>query len=125
MGLISEGVDLLKLANKVQNADLYKQLGEWIDKVTELQKQNDELKTECNQLREQIRFKSILERNDGHTFIQGDDEEICPSCAAVSMRAVHLEPMHNPKPPYQKATCPACKTAYLHSVPVKRANSSP
>ena len=124
MGLISEGVDLLKLANKAQNADLYKQLGEWIDKVNELQKQNEELTAERNQLRDQLRFKGDLERIDGHTFLKGDEEEICPSCAAVSMRAVHLEPMHNTKPPYQKATCPACKTPYLHNVPVKRAKNS-
>ncbi len=82
MGVISEGVDILKLVNKAQNADLYKQLGEWIDKVIELQKENEELRVERNQLREQVRFKAVLERINGHTFVQGGDEEICPSCAA-------------------------------------------
>jgi len=34
---ISEGVDLLNLLDKAKNADLYKKLGEWIEKVQSLQ----------------------------------------------------------------------------------------
>jgi hypothetical protein len=122
MSLIGEGMELLGLFDKAKNADLYKQLGDWIDKVRVLQIENEHLLTERKELKEQLRFKGVLERINGHTFVQGDDEEICPSCAAVTMRAVHLEPMHSPKPPYHKATCPVCKTVYLHNVPVKRAH---
>ena len=120
MGLIGEGMDVLKLVNKAQNADLYMQLGAWIDKVLDLQRQNDELTTEKNQLREQVRFKAVLERVDGHTFVQGDDEEICPRCAEARSIAVHLIPQHSRHAPFQKAGCPECKIEFHHNVPMKR-----
>ena len=120
MGIVSEGVDLLKLANKVQNADLYKELGSWIDKVTDLQKENEELKAERNQLREQVRFKGILERIKGHTFVQGDDEEVCPRCAEVEYVSVHLIPQHSKLPPFQKASCPKCRIEFNHNMPYTR-----
>jgi hypothetical protein len=120
MGLIGEGWDILKLVNKAQNAELYKELGEWIDKVVELQKQNEELTSQRNQLREQVRFKGVLERINGHIFIQGDDEEICPRCAEVDMRPVHLLRLHSQRPPFVKATCPACGLAMDHNVPFSR-----
>ena len=87
MSLIGEGMELLGLFDKAKNADLYKQLGDWIDKVRVLQIENEHLLTERKELKEQLRFKGVLERINGHTFVQGDDEEICPSCAAVTMRA--------------------------------------
>jgi hypothetical protein len=120
MGLIGEGVDILKLVNKAQNADLYMQLGQWIDKVLDLQRQNDELTTERNQLREQVRFNGVLERVDGHTFVQGDDEEICPRCAEVKSIAVHLIPQRSKHPPFQRAGCPECKIELQHNVPMTR-----
>ena len=43
MGVIGEGVDLLKLVDEGVNADLYKQIGEWIDKVENLQREVEEL----------------------------------------------------------------------------------
>jgi hypothetical protein len=121
MSIIGEGLEILGLIDKAKNADVYRQLGDYIDKVREQQVENDKLHTEIRQLKEELRFKASIERIDGHTFVQGDDEEICPSCAAVNNRPVHLEPMRSDRPPYQKATCPACKTPYLHNVPVKRA----
>jgi hypothetical protein len=124
MSLFGDGLELLKLVDKGRNASLYKELGEWIDKVADLQKERDDLKAEVTGLREQVRFKASVERVDGHTFVKGDDEEICPSCVAVSGRAVHLEPMRSELPPYVKATCPACKTAYRHNMPVKRSTES-
>ena len=121
MTLIGEGVDILKLVNKAQNADLYKQIGEWIEKVLDLQKKNEELTAERNELREQLRFKGTLERIKGHTFVQGDEEEICPRCAEVDAKPVHLFPVHSKHPPFQKAGCPACKTEFSHNIPYTRA----
>jgi hypothetical protein len=45
VGVIGEGVDLVELVDKGVNADLYKQLGEWIDidKVGNLQREVEEL----------------------------------------------------------------------------------
>lgn len=120
MSLFGEGIEMLKLVDQGRNAVLWHQLGQWIDKVSELQKRNEELVTENATLREEVRFKGVLERIDGHTFVQGDDEEICSRCAEVDKRLVHLLALHSSKPPYQKATCPSCKTEMLHAIPRKR-----
>lgn len=117
MSLIGEGIEVMKLLDKAKNAELYKQLGEWIDKVLDLQKQNDDLRTERDHLREKLHFKKTLQRIKGHTFVQDDDEEICSSCAAVEHRPVHLIAVHSKRPPYQRAGCPACKTEFNHNLP--------
>ena len=78
MSLFGDGLELLKLVDKGHNAPLYLQLGEWIDKVATLQQKNDELVIENTTLRDQLRIKGAIERIGGHTFLQGDDEEICP-----------------------------------------------
>ena len=121
MGIVSEGVDLLRLANKVQNADLYKQLAEWIDKVTELQRENDGLREERNELSEQLRLKGTLQRINGHVFVEGDDEEICPRCAESELKLIHLIPHRSSRPPYQRAWCPKCEIEFLHNLPYSRA----
>jgi hypothetical protein len=120
MSLIGEGMELLALFDKAKNADLYKQLGDWIDKVRILQVENDRLLTEQKEFKEQLRFKGVLERIKGHIFVQNDDEEICPRCAEVESKPVHLIPVHSKHPPYQKAGCPACKTEYYHNIPYNR-----
>ena len=122
MGLITEGLDVLKLVNKAQNFELYEQIAKWIDKVAELQKQNEELTAERNRLRDEIVFKGVLERIEGHTFVQGDDEEICPRCAEVESILVHLQAMSSKTMPGVKSTCPNCKTAYLDNKPRNRAH---
>jgi hypothetical protein len=120
MGIIGDGMEILGLINKAQNADLYRQVGEWIDKVAELQKQNDELRTEVKDLRDKLRFKGVIERINGHVFIQGDDEEVCPRCAEVDLRPVHLIPHRSKFPPYQKAFCPSCEREFQHNLPYSR-----
>ena len=120
MSIIGEGMELLGLFDKAKNADLYKQLGDWIDKVRILQIENDRLLTEQKELKEQLRFKSILERIKGHTFVQGDDEEICPRCAEVDRKLVHLLPMVPQKSGMPRAACPECKTASHFARPMTR-----
>ena len=120
MGIISEGVDLLKLVNKAQNVDLYIQLGNWIDKVADLQQEKEQLKTERDDLREKLRVKAALERIKGHVFIEGDDEEICPRCAEVDLRIVHLMSITPQKGGWPKATGPHCKTPTLNARPATR-----
>ena len=87
MSLVGDGVELLKLIDKGHNASLYKQLGEWIDKVLTLQKTVDDQATEIRLLKEQVRFKASLQRLEGHTFVDDDLHEICPRCAEVDLRA--------------------------------------
>jgi hypothetical protein len=120
MSLIGDGLELMGLLDKARNAELYKQLGDWIDKVRVLQLENDRLLTEQRELKEQLRFKGIVERIKGHMFVQGDNEEICPRCAEVNNRPIHLVPMHSKHAPFQKAFCPECRTEFHHNVPYLR-----
>jgi hypothetical protein len=120
MSLIGEGMEILNLINKAQNAELYKQIGEWIDKVEKLQLRVDQLSDENKVLKEEVRFKGILERINGHTFLQGDDDEICPGCAEANSKPIHLIPHHSKHAPFQKAWCPKCQTEFQHNVPYSR-----
>jgi len=119
MGLIGEGIEILNLVNKAQNAELYKELGEWIDKVGELQKQVEALTGERNDLREIVRFRGVYERINGHAFVQGDDEEICPRCAEVDSRPVHLARKHS-KFGGLRAGCTQCPVELRHGSPYSR-----
>jgi hypothetical protein len=118
-------MELLGLFDKAKNADLYKQLGDWIDKVRVLPIENDRLLDELKVLKEQIRFKGIVERINGHIFVQGDHEEICPRCAELDSKLIHLIPVRSKYPPYQRAGCPACRTEFHHNVPCTRKLASP
>lgn len=119
MGLIGEGIDLLKLVDKARNADLYKQLGEWIDRVGELQKRNSALEAELVELKGRLNFMRAAERISGHTFVEGDDEEVCSRCAEVDRRGVHLisgmVAGHG-----RWSICPQCKAPGKSSRPATR-----
>ena len=119
MSLIGEGMEILGLINKAQNADLYKQIGEWIDKVVKLQAQVDGLTQENKDFKEQLRFKGIVERQNGLTFVQGDDEEVCPRCAEADHRAIHLMVLRIP-PTGSRVGCPQCGLQTQRHVLIKR-----
>ncbi|MGA3054815.1 MAG: hypothetical protein ABSD63_11455 [Candidatus Korobacteraceae bacterium] len=116
MGVIGEGVDLLKLVDKGMNADLYKQLGEWIDKVADQQKELEGLRAENARLKECLLFKGLFRRIASHTFVEGDEEEVCSRCAQVDFRPVYLLDM-NIDGRGNRATCPYCKTARAGPAP--------
>ena len=109
MGIVSEGVDLLRLVDKGANADLYKQLGEWIDKVTALQTAADELTSTNRRLEEKLRFKGKFQRFAGRTYVDDDEEEVCSRCAEIDLRPVRVMDM-NIDGTGKRATCPQCKT---------------
>ncbi len=119
MSVIGDGFDLLKLVDKGVNAELYKQLGDWIDKVASLQKQVEALTAKNLQLEEQLRFKGAFQRIAGHTFADGDDEEICDRCAQVDFRPVRLMEM-NIDGQGKRAACPQCRTARAGFGPISR-----
>jgi hypothetical protein len=121
LSLIGDGMDILKLVDKGVNADLYRQLGEWIDRVLDLQKQNDVLSTELNNLKEQLRFKGRFIRVGGHTFVDGDDEEVCSRCAQVDNRPVYVVDMLIDKLG-RRAACPHCKAQTGLHDPLRRTN---
>jgi len=121
MSLIGEGMELLGLFDKAKNAELYKQLGDWIDKVRILQVENERLLAEQKELREQLRFTGVVERINGHTFVEGDDEEICPRCAEVDRRPVHLIQILT-KLTGLRVSCPSCKLELPRRHPKKRSD---
>lgn len=123
MSLIGDGLELLGLLDKARNAELYKQLGDYIDKVRILQIENERLQTEQRELTEQLRFKGVLERINGHTFVQGEDEEICPRCATVDKRPIHIMHILNPKSGAARAACPQCRLEMLYHYPKTRAEA--
>src|SRR5580704_12819823 len=112
MSVIGEGLEILGLIDKAKNADVYRQLGDYIEKIREQQIENDKLHTEVLDLKEQLKFKGVLERINGHVFIQGDDDEICPGCAESDLKPIHLIPHHSKHAPFQKAWCPKCQTEF-------------
>lgn len=121
MSLFGDGLELLKLVDKGVNTELYRQLGEWIDKVAELQKQNEALAQENSSLRERLKFKGTVVRVQGHSFVEGDDEEICSRCAEVANRPVHLVMVRHEKIGI-RAACPECKTPLSHGHPIRRSH---
>lgn len=118
MSVLGEGLEILGLIDEAKNADVYRPLGDYIDKVREQQIENDRLHTEVWSLREQLRFKGVIQRINGLVFAEDDDEEICPRCAEVDNRPVHLMVLHIEKG-YSLA-CPACKLRTHRHIPVKR-----
>jgi hypothetical protein len=54
LSLIDEGMELLGLFDMAKDADLYKQLGAWIDKDRILQTENDKLLGELKETKEQL-----------------------------------------------------------------------
>lgn len=124
MSLIGDGLELLGLLDKARNADLYKQLGDYIDKVREQQIENEKLHTEVRELKEQLRFKGTIERINGHVFVQGDDEEICPRCAESDNKPVHLMRLMNTKSGAVRTRCPQCNIELQYHDPIETARGS-
>jgi hypothetical protein len=119
MSIIGDGLEILGLIDKAKNADVYRQLGDYIDKVREQQIENDKLHTEIRDLKEQLRFKGVVERIHGHVFVPGDDEEICPRCAEVDRRVVHLMVLRVPQVG-SRLGCPECDLSTHRHIPIKR-----
>jgi hypothetical protein len=119
MGVISEGVGLLNLVDKAKNADLYKQLGDYITKVEQLQKDKDALVAKILDLSDQLRFKGKVEYIAEGAFVEGVDQEICPTCADTEHKPVRLQDMNNDGRG-MKATCPKCKTTIGNRRPMTR-----
>ena len=119
MGLIGDGLEILGLIDKAKNADVYRQLGDYIEKVRTQQIENDKLHDEIRDLKEKLRFTGVIERINGHVFVEGDEEEICPRCAEVERRPVHLM-MLLTKGNGMRASCPSCKLELPNRYPKKR-----
>ncbi len=119
MSIIGEGLEILGLIDKAKNADVYRQLGDYIEKVRAQQIEDDKLHAEVRDLKEQLRFKGTIERVNGHVFVQGDNEEICPRCAEVDMRPVHFVSQFT-KDIGLRAGCPQCRLSTQYRNPFSR-----
>jgi hypothetical protein len=120
MSFINEGLEILNLVDKAKNAKLYKELGEWVTKVDDLEKMKDALGKRVVELTEQLRFKGKVQRIAGHTFVEGDNEEVCSRCASIDHTPVYLIDM-DADGRGKKATCPQCKTGNgTHFPPMSR-----
>lgn len=122
MSIIGDGLEILALIDKAKNADVYRQLGDYIDKIRDQQLENDRLHTEVRELSERLRFKGILLRINGHVFAEGDEEELCPRCAEVDHQPVHLMRFRNDKGQV-RLRCPECDLISHLNFPVKRADA--
>jgi hypothetical protein len=114
VSVIGEGVEILKLIDKGRNADLYKQIGDWIDQVEKLKVEKDELSQANKELKKKLEFAGSLTRIAGRTYAENDDEEICSRCAEVDNLPVHLNVMRVPVGSGQALICPQCKNQASH-----------
>ncbi len=87
--------------------------------VASLKQENDTLNSENASLREQLRFRTVITRINGHTYIDGDDAEMCANCLAVRSVAVPLQDMNLDRQG-RKATCPNCKMPRGNGPPIPR-----
>jgi len=109
MGIIGEGVEIMKLVNIGANADLYGKLAKFIEEAQELNAKVEKLEEANRELREQLRFKGTIVRIAGYAYVEGDDEPICSRCADVDNRPVHVTIQRHEKMGLL-AMCPQCKS---------------
>jgi hypothetical protein len=87
--------------------------------IASLKRENDALNSENASLREQLRFRAAIIRVNGHTYIDGEDAEMCANCLAVRSVAVPLQDMNLDRQG-RKATCPNCKMPRGNGPPIPR-----
>jgi hypothetical protein len=119
MSIIGEGLEILGLIDKAKNADVYRQLGDYIDKVRALQLENERITDRLKETERQLVFSGRIERIKSHVFVEGDDEEICPRCAEVDHRPVHLMILRIPQIG-ARLGCPQCNLQTHRHYPLKR-----
>jgi hypothetical protein len=123
MSIIGDGLEILGLIDKAKNADVYRQLGDYIDKIREQQLENDRLQTEVRDLKEKLRFKGTIQRINGHVFVDDDEDEVCPRCAEIDRVPVHLMLLRIERGP-TRLGCPQCGLHSALHYPVKRADAN-
>jgi hypothetical protein len=109
---------LVRQAQAIPNAHL-PEVAALEQTVASLKRENDTLNNENASLREQLRFRAAITRINGHTYIDGDDAEMCANCLAVRSVAVPLQDMNLDRQG-RKATCPNCKMPRGNGPPIPR-----
>ena len=109
MGILGDGIEVMKLANIAANAELYGKLATFVEKAQELQAKVETLEEANKELRQQLHFKGQFVRVAGWVYVDGDDEPMCSRCADVDNRPVHLT-IHRDVKMGQIVICPQCKS---------------
>jgi hypothetical protein len=76
MGIIGDGLEILKLVNIGANAELYGKLAKFVEETQELKAKVEALEETNRDLIEQLRFKGNIVRVQGNVYVDGDDERI-------------------------------------------------
>jgi hypothetical protein len=108
MGIIGDGLEILKLVNMGANAELYGKMAKFVEETQELKAKVEALEEANRDLNEQLRFKGSIVRVQGNVYVDGDDEPICSRCADVDHRPVHIT-HHRDMKMGTLAMCPQCK----------------
>jgi len=106
MGILSDGLEVIKLANIAANAELHEKLAKYVEHAQELNAKVETLEEANRLLKEQLRFKGVVKRIGSHVFEDGDEYPICSRCADVDHRAVHLMFQQD-----RSGVCPQCKSS--------------
>jgi hypothetical protein len=120
MGIVGDGVELLRLVNVGVNSDLYSKLATWIDKVAALQTEVEKLQESNKSLREQLQFRGTVIRVGPCAYVDGDDEPICMHCADVDNFPVHIWEQYVPGRGLTPV-CPRCKNHNRYCIKRSRA----
>jgi hypothetical protein len=120
MGMISDGLEVMKLANVAANADLYEKLAKFVEKAQELQAKVESLEASNKELQEQLRFKGRIIRIWKCTYVDGDEEPICQRCAEVDGIPVHFIESRVGSLG-DRFFCPQCKTRSGNQFPRSQA----
>jgi len=81
--------------------------------------ENRSLAATMEQFETNLKLKNSVVRIHGHSYVEGDNEEICSRCAEVDFRIVHLLDM-NIDGRGMRATCPQCKSPRGNGPPIPR-----
>jgi FtsZ-binding cell division protein ZapB len=109
MGIIGDGIEVMKLVSMGANAELYGKLAKFVEEAQELNAKVEQLEESNKHLREQLKFKGTIVRISGNVYIDGDDEPIWSRCADVDHRPVHIA-YHRDAKMGLMAMCPQCKS---------------
>lgn len=93
MGIVDNFKDILKVAESVNNLELYKKLSELQTRVMEVEEENRRLKEQVRQLNEQRSIGENLQHDGERYWLDRDgkrDGPFCPTCWDVDAMLVRM-----------------------------------
>jgi hypothetical protein len=108
MGIVGDGLEIMKLLNMGANADVHEKLGKFIDRANDLQAKVEQLEQTNKELTEKLRIKDGLYQIWGVLFMEGDPYPLCSKCYEVEKKLVHVELPEDRD--YANPRCQNCST---------------